>query len=50
MGLIGMRARARSAGGEMTFHSVEAKRLTIEVVVAGRGAKNAEENPHPVSG
>lgn len=50
MGLIGMRARARSAGGEMTFHSAEAKGLTIEVVVAARGAKNAEKDPHPAGG
>ena len=31
MGLSGMRARARSAGGELTFHSLPGKGLTIEV-------------------
>jgi signal transduction histidine kinase len=31
MGLSGMRARARSAGGELTFHSVPGKGLAIEV-------------------
>ena len=31
MGISGMRARARSAGGELTFHSVPGKGLTIEV-------------------
>jgi len=50
MGLIGMRARARSAGGELRFHSAEGKGLTIEVEVAVRGAKNAEKDPHPVGG
>jgi signal transduction histidine kinase len=50
MGLIGMRARARSAGGELAFHSQEGKGLTIQVEVAARGARNAEKDPHPVSG
>jgi signal transduction histidine kinase len=50
MGLIGMRARARGAGGGLTFHSAPGKGLTIEVVVAGRGARNAKEDPHPVGG
>ncbi len=50
MGLIGMRARARSAGGEMKFRSVEGKGLTIEVEVVPRGARSAEKDPHPVGG
>jgi signal transduction histidine kinase len=50
MGLIGMRARARSAGGDATFRSAEGKGLTIEVEVPARGTRREEEDPHLVGG
>lgn len=49
MGLIGMRARARNAGGELEFRSKKDQGLTIEVEVPARGAELAEKNPNPVS-
>lgn len=48
MGLIGMRARARGAGGTLDIRSAKDKGLTIEVEVPARGAKRAQEDPHPV--
>jgi signal transduction histidine kinase len=50
MGLIGMRARARSSGGELIFRSASGKGLSIEVEVPAGGARHAEENPHLVGG
>jgi signal transduction histidine kinase len=47
MGLVGMRARARSAGGELAFRSPGGKGLTIQVEVPARGARH-EKDPHPV--
>jgi signal transduction histidine kinase len=46
MGLIGMRARARSAGGEFTIRSA-GDGVTLEAVVPARGVRH-EEDPHPV--
>ncbi len=46
MGLIGMRARARSAGGELAIRSAEGAGLTIEARVPARGTRD-EEDPHP---
>ena len=50
MGLIGMRARARSAGGELIFRSAPGKGLSIDVEVPAGGTRHAEENPHLVGG
>ncbi len=48
MGMIGMRARARSVGGDLTVHSKEGLGVEIEVRVVARGAKHERENPHLV--
>ena len=48
MGLIGMRARARSAGGDVTVSSLPGEGVTINVRVPAVGAKHETENPHPV--
>jgi signal transduction histidine kinase len=45
MGLVGMRARARGAGGTLAFHSAKGKGLTIEAEVPARAAKREEEDP-----
>jgi signal transduction histidine kinase len=50
MGLIGMRARARSAGGEMSIHSANGNGLLIEVQVPLLERKYEEKDPHLVSG
>jgi signal transduction histidine kinase len=50
MGLIGMRARARSAGGEMNISPVNGKGLQIEVRVPSVERKHEEKYPHLVSG
>jgi signal transduction histidine kinase len=47
MGLVGMRARARGAGGSLSFHSVKGKGLTIQVEAPVHAAR-LEEDPHPV--
>jgi signal transduction histidine kinase len=46
MGLSGMRARARSAGGELNFRSTPGKGLTIDVWAARTSAEksSAAEN------
>jgi signal transduction histidine kinase len=46
MGLVGMRARARSAGGEFTIRSSNGG-LTLEATVPARGVRH-EEDSHPV--
>jgi len=46
MGLIGMRARARSAGGEFTIRSAH-HGVTLEAAVPARGVRH-EEDSHPV--
>jgi signal transduction histidine kinase len=48
MGMIGMRARARSVGGDLTVHSKEGQGVEIEVRVPARGAKHERENPYLV--
>jgi signal transduction histidine kinase len=51
MGLVGMRARASSAGGELEFHSEQGRGLAIRVEMPARGAaEHAEKNPHFVGG
>ena len=48
MGLIGMRARARSAGGELEIRSWPGKGLSLEVEVPARGEHEQEQNPNLV--
>ena len=48
MGMIGMRARARSVGGDLTVHSKDGQGVEIEVRVPARGAKHERENPYLV--
>lgn len=43
LGLIGMRARARSAGGEVRFSNQPGGGLCIEVRVPARGVRHDEE-------
>jgi signal transduction histidine kinase len=50
MGLIGMRARARSAGGAVKFRSGEGKGFTIDIEVPIRGYKHSEKDTNLVSG
>jgi signal transduction histidine kinase len=45
LGLVGMRARARSAGGELTIHS-NGEGVRVEASLPTRGVRH-EENPHP---
>jgi len=45
LGLVGMRARARSAGGELTIHSTDGG-VTLEARVPARRVLR-EEDPHP---
>ena len=46
MGLIGMRARARSAGGELAIRAGDGAGLAVEAKLPLRGARS-EEDPHP---
>jgi signal transduction histidine kinase len=48
LGMIGMRARSRSAGGELKLGSLNGSGLLIEVRVPARAKENAEENPNLV--
>jgi len=48
LGLIGMRARARSAGGELAIRSADGAGLVIDVTVPVRGVRH-EEDPDLVS-
>ena len=48
MGMIGMRARARSVGGDLIVRSKEGRGVEIEVLVPDGGAYHERENPHPV--
>ncbi len=49
MGLTGMRARARSAGGELVFRSAPGQGVSIEVEVPALGAEHRQEDPNLVS-
>jgi signal transduction histidine kinase len=49
MGMIGMRARARSAGGILDLRRAGQKGVLIEVRVPIEGVTHAEENPDLVS-
>jgi signal transduction histidine kinase len=46
MGMIGMRARARSVGGDLVVHSTPGAGVEIEVRVPSRGATNERKDPH----
>src|SRR5581483_147950 len=46
LGLIGMRARARSAGGDLSVRSKPGAGVTIEVRVPAEGAKHERQDPH----
>jgi len=48
MGMIGMRARARSVGGDLAVHSSPGRGVEIEVRVPARSAKHERKDPHPV--
>ena len=48
LGLIGMRARARSAGGDTTVHSRPGEGVVIEVRVPMSADQNHETDTHPV--
>jgi signal transduction histidine kinase len=48
MGMIGMRARARSVGGDLTVRSETGRGVEIEVRVPARGVQHETEDPHLV--
>jgi len=48
MGMIGMRARARSVGGDLVVYSKPGQGLEIAVRVPAQGAKHERENPNLV--
>jgi signal transduction histidine kinase len=48
MGMIGMRARARSLGGDIAVRSKPGEGVEIEVRVPARGAEHEREDPHLV--
>ena len=48
MGMIGMRARARSVGGDLRVRSKEGQGVEIEVRVPAGGAEHERKDPHPV--
>jgi signal transduction histidine kinase len=51
MGMIGMRARARSAGGELAVRSQTGQGVTVEARVPKRAAENNDEkDPHLAGG
>jgi signal transduction histidine kinase len=48
MGMIGMRARARSAGGDVSVRSVAGQGVLIEVRVPANVPASHETHSHPV--
>jgi signal transduction histidine kinase len=46
MGMIGMRARARSVGGDLSVRSDDGQGVEIEVRVPAGGAEHERKNPH----
>jgi len=48
MGMIGMRARARSVGGDLSVRSEAGQGVEIEVRVPAGGAEHERKDPHPV--
>ena len=49
MGMIGMRARARSTGGDVTVRSKPGEGVEIEVSAPQSGPRHEPENPHTAS-
>ena len=49
MGMIGMRARARSTGGDVTVRSRPGAGVEIEVRAPDPVTKDESKDPHPVS-
>ena len=49
MGMIGMRARARSVGGDLSVRSKQGQGVEIEVRVPAGRAEHERKDPHPVS-
>ena len=49
MGMIGMRARARSTGGDVTVKSTPGQGVEIEVTAPAPVMKDESKDPHPVS-
>lgn len=47
LGMIGMRARARSAGGELKIFGAPGKGLRVEARVPARLVSDEQEDPHP---
>jgi signal transduction histidine kinase len=50
MGMIGMRARARSAGGEVAVRSLPDQGVSVEVQVPTGISENDKEDTHPAGG
>jgi signal transduction histidine kinase len=48
MGMIGMRARARSVGGDLSVRSSPGKGVEIEVRVPEQRTEHERQDPHPV--
>ena len=48
LGMVGMRARARSIGGDLTVRSEPGRGLGIEVRVPAQGVQHEREDPHLV--
>jgi hypothetical protein len=48
MGMIGMRARARSTGGDVNVKSTAGQGVEIEVRAPAMTAKDESKDPHPV--
>ena len=46
LGLVGMRARARTAGGTLKVTSTPGQGVTIEVELPVQQTQNAAQNPH----
>ncbi|MCL6546540.1 MAG: hypothetical protein K6T61_15055 [Bryobacteraceae bacterium] len=49
-GMVGMRARARGAGGELVVHSRPGQGLTVEAVIPKRMTEDEPKDSHPSGG
>jgi signal transduction histidine kinase len=49
LGMIGMRARARSAGGELNLRSTPGQGVSIEVKAPVKAASHEQKDPHSLS-
>jgi signal transduction histidine kinase len=50
MGMVGMRARARNAGGDFRLRSVPGQGVRIEITVPATSRSHEQEDPHPARG